>query len=240
MDLKEENILGDNVKAHWYYRAKLAALQRAIADIPPVHVLDVGAGSGFFARGLIVAGRAISATCVDPGYLDEHDELVGSVPLRFRRGLDGQLPNISLTLMMDVLEHVPDDIALVREYVDQIPSGSRVLVTVPAFRWLWSGHDVFLEHYRRYTLPEVEKVLRAAGLRIEFGNYFYGAVLPVAVMFRFGRKIFGDHGTQAKSDMRLFNPLLNWLFWTACRFELPFAKRNRAAGLSVFVRAVKP
>jgi len=240
MDLKEENILGSNVGAHWYYRAKFAALERAISDLPCVHVLDVGAGSGFFSRELLARGLAKSATCVDPFYSLERDEKVGDLLLRFRLGLDEQLPDIGLTLMMDVLEHVPDDIALVREYVDQIPSGSRILVTVPAFRWLWSGHDVFLEHYRRYTLSELEEVLRAAGLQIEFGSYYYGAVLPIAAVFRFAKKILGDRGAEAKSDMRFFSPWLNWLFWTVCRLELPLLRHNRIAGLSVFARAIKP
>ena len=53
---------------------------------------------------------------------------------------------------------------LVRHYAAKVPSGAHFLVTVPAFRFLWSGHDVFLEHKRRYTLPEIEKTMRDAGL----------------------------------------------------------------------------
>jgi hypothetical protein len=146
-----------------------------------------------------------------------------------------------LLLMMDVLEHVADDVALAREYVERIPSGAHAIVTVPAFKWLWSGHDVFLEHYRRYTLPELENVLRSAGLRIEFGSYYYGAILPVAAAFRFGKRLLnGGKKAEAKSDMRQFGPVLNSLFWAACWAELPFLRANRLGGLSVFVRAVKP
>ena len=54
--------------------------------------------------------------------------------------------------MMDVLEHVSDDVGLVREYAKRAKPGTRFVVSVPAFMWLWSGHDVFLEHHRRYTL----------------------------------------------------------------------------------------
>ena len=68
MDLKEEHLLGDQVGSHWYYQSKLAALRRAIADVPVTSVLDVGAGSGFFARALLADGKAQAATCVDPNY----------------------------------------------------------------------------------------------------------------------------------------------------------------------------
>ena len=62
--------------------------------------------------------------------------------------------------MMDVLEHVDNDAGLVRHYATKVPSGAHFLVTVPAFRFLWSGHDVFLEHKRRYTLAEIEQTMR--------------------------------------------------------------------------------
>lgn len=240
MDLKEEALLGDQVHRHWYYRAKLAALLQATDNVPPSTVLDVGAGSGFFSRALLEAGRAAKAICVDPGYPADRDELVAGRPLLFRRTLAGQGADVGLVLLMDVLEHVGDDAGLVHEYAGKVPSGARFVVTVPAFRWLWSGHDVFLEHHRRYTLPGLERVLRSARLRIEFGSYYYGAVLPAAALFRLGRRLLGDRGREPKSDMRQFGPLLNGLFWGACRAELPFLRMNRIAGLSVFALASKP
>jgi len=208
--------------------------------VPPSTVLDVGAGSGFFSRALLEAGRATQAVCVDPGYPADRDEVAAGRPLLFRRALAAQDADVGLVLLMDVLEHVEDDAGLVREYAGRVPSGARFIVTVPAFRWLWSGHDVFLEHYRRYTLPGLEAVLRSAGLRIEFGSYYYGAVLPVAALFRLGRRLMGDRGQEPKSDMRQFGPVLNGLFWGACRAELPFLRANRIAGLSVFALATKP
>ena len=240
MDLKESELLGDKPGEHWYYRAKLAAVMQATDDVAPCPVIDVGAGSGFFSRSLLEAGRATGAVCVDPGYAEEADEEVCGRGLHFRRELAEPDAGAGLMLMMDVLEHVEDDVGLAREYVGRLPSGARAIVTVPAFGWMWSGHDVFLEHYRRYTLPQLEHVLRAAGLVIEVGCYFYGAILPLAATFRLIRRAGGDRGTQARSDMRQFGPALNSLFWTACRAELPVFQKNRVAGLSVFARAVKP
>lgn len=240
MDLKETALLGERAGDHWYYRAKLAALERATSDIVPGHVVDVGAGSGFFSRAMMQSGRAQTATCVDPGYPVETDETVAGRILEFRKTLSDESAQADVILMMDVLEHVEDDIGLVREYADRMRSGARFIITVPAFQWLWSGHDVYLEHYRRYTLSRLEHVLREAGLKIEFGSYLYGAVLPAAAGVRLLRRLRGERAEDAKSDMRMFGPVLNTLFWNACRAELPFFTRNRVAGLSVFARAMKP
>src|SRR5215203_3505984 len=102
MDLKEEAILGPDLAAHWYYRAKAKALARVCNPVG-ASVLDVGAGSGFFSRFLIERGAA-EATLVDPGYPADRDETHAGKPLRFRRQADAS--GATLILMMDVLEHV--------------------------------------------------------------------------------------------------------------------------------------
>jgi len=149
MDVKEQDILGDLINHHWYYRAKGAAMTRLLAGAPVRHVLDVGAGSGVFSRLLLDQG-AIEATCVDPAYPSEHTEMQGGKPIRFVHVAANS--DADTVLLMDVLEHVDDDTGLLREYVQNAAPGTRFLITVPAFMWMWSGHDVFLEHRRRYTL----------------------------------------------------------------------------------------
>ena len=62
MDLKEEDILGADIGRHWYYRAKAAALRRAVGDLAPRRILDVGAGSGFFSRHLLAEAGAQSVS----------------------------------------------------------------------------------------------------------------------------------------------------------------------------------
>ena len=149
MDLKEEDILGSDIGRHWYYQSKAAALRRMVGGLRPQRLLDVGAGSGFFSRHLLANG-AQSALCVDVGYERTWDETVGGKPVLYRRDCDAT--DCDLVLMMDVLEHVDNDAGLVSHYATKVPAGAHFLVTVPAFRFLWSGHDVFLEHKRRYTL----------------------------------------------------------------------------------------
>ena len=234
MDLKEEALLGGAAAGHWYYRAKLAALLDALADLPPGPVLDVGAGSGFFARSLLEQGAATAAVCVDTGYAQDREEVVAGRPLSFRRTMPAA--RAATVLLMDVLEHVADDCGLLRNAVAGSAPGSRVIVTVPAFAWLWSGHDVFLGHHRRYTLAGVEALLRRAGLRVEAAHYLYGAVFPLVACVRLGRRRVGQGA--ARSDMRRFGPASNAALAAVCAMERPLARYNRLAGLTVLGRAV--
>lgn len=237
MDLKEEHLLGDDISTHWYYRAKLAALAQTIADFPPAGILDVGAGSGFFSRALLARTRSPGATCVDPGYAADRDDLFAGKPLHFRRSVAAS--DAGLVLMMDVIEHVADDLSLIVEYVAKVASGTRFVITVPAFMWLWSGHDVFLEHHRRYTVAGAERVIRAAGLRIDRGHYFYGAILPLVAGVRAANRLTeGD--APPGSDMRVYGSLTNGLLYAISRAEVAVMHANRLGGTTVFVSAVKP
>src|SRR5262245_27886797 len=110
MDLKEEDILGDSIAAHWYYVSKGRALRRFLGDMRVDEVLDVGAGSGVFSRELLQHDVCASAVCVDPNYPAERSEVHLGKPIRFVRSVPRTTQK--LVLMMDVLEHVSDDVGL--------------------------------------------------------------------------------------------------------------------------------
>ena len=234
MDLKEEDILGAGIGRHWYYRSKAAALRRAVRRLAPKRILDIGAGSGFFSRHLLAEGSAQSAICVDIGYDSDRDDSVAGKPVLYRR--ETGPTDCDLVLMMDVLEHVDDDRGLVRLYADKVPSGAHFLATVPAFQFLWSGHDVFLEHKRRYRLPEIERTMADAGLEVVHGAYYFGFIFPLAAAVRLATR--GE--LSPKSSLSKQGAIANGLLTLACAAELPLFPINRLAGLSAFVLAKKP
>ena len=234
MDLKEEDILGAGIGRHWYYRSKAAALRRAVRRLAPKRILDIGAGSGFFSRHLLAEGSAQSALCVDIGYDSDRDDSVAGKPVLYRR--ETGPTDCDLVLMMDVLEHVDDDRGLVRLYADKVPSGAHFLATVPAFQFLWSGHDVFLEHKRRYRLPEIERTMADAGLEVVHGAYYFGFIFPLAAAVRLATR--GE--LSPKSSLSKQGAIANGLLTLACAAELPLFPINRLAGLSAFVLAKKP
>lgn len=237
MDLKETDILGDRIGEHWYYVSKARAMQRMLGTQPIRQVLDVGAGSGFFSRYLLANTALESACCVDTSYRADGDETEAGKPILFRTGVDQC--DCDLVLMMDVLEHVEDDVGLLVSYRDKVPPGSRFLISVPAFQWLWSDHDVFLEHQRRYRLTQLEAVVEQAGLRVITGTYYFAAVFPLAALLRLAGKV-RKSSAQPRSQLKLHHPVSNTLLALASQWELPLMSLNRGFGLTIFCLAEKP
>lgn len=229
MDLKEEAILGSSSASHWYYVSKGRALRSLLGDFKSPEVLDVGAGSGIFSRQLIDDGFCERATCVDPGYEKDHTESYSAGTLTFVRSI--KQSSATLVLMMDVLEHVDDDVGLLREYTRALPENGKVLITVPAFQFLWSGHDDFLEHRRRYTRKMVERMVTDAGLVVERCRYFYGLLFPLVAAMRIAQR-------RPSSAMRKHsgpvNSALTWFHDVERHVLFPY---NIFAGLTVFCLA---
>lgn len=234
MDLKEEDILGDAIQSHWYYVSKGRALRDFLGDSRVPQVLDVGAGSGVFSRQLLDQGLCDSAVCVDPNYVQERREDHHGKQISFVRSVDHSQQK--LLLMMDVLEHVDDDIGFLEGYTQSLARGGRVLITVPAFQFMWSGHDVFLEHRRRYSIQSIEAVIRSAGLTPVKSRYFFGSLFPIVAVLRMLRRVLLERGaTVARSELKVYpqwaNRLLIQIHDLERRGLFTF---NRLFGLSVF------
>ncbi|WP_089728830.1 class I SAM-dependent methyltransferase [Candidatus Thiosymbion oneisti] len=271
MDLKEASLLGPELTDHWYYRSKAAAMMKLLPAPAPAVILDVGAGSGYFSRYLLRRTTATVAWCIDTGYDSDADTEEAGKAIHYRRSLEDvaedterrPLPpspqslsrpgegllrhpplervSVDLVLLMDVLEHVDDDVGLLTDCVRKVPGGARFLVSVPAFRFLWSGHDEFLGHQRRYTLDELQAVVRRAGLRVRQGAYYFGLVFPLAAAIRLADNwLRRPGGKPAHSQLRRHGRLVNETLAAICKAELPLLSLNRVVGLSAFCVAERP
>ncbi len=212
-------------------------MKRLSGDYSPRRVLDVGAGSGFFSKHLLENTNVSEAWCVDISYPHERSEEVSGKKIHYVRSVENM--DADLVLLMDILEHVDDDENLLTEYVSKVPSGCRFLITVPAFEFLWSKHDEFLDHRRRYTLPRLEQVVQRSGLKILVGSYYYAMVFPIAALIRLAENLMSKKH-EPKSQMSKHGALINSMLGTMCSIELPFLRYNRIAGLSVCCLAEKP
>lgn len=238
MDLKETEILGEDIHTHWYYRSKAAAISRLLGDLSGAAILDVGAGSAVFSRHLLRHSQAVEAWCVDTSYAQDADTLDAGKPLRYRRALVSV--NASHALLMDVLEHVEDDVGLLRQCVKAVPRGTKFLVSVPAFQFLWSGHDVYLEHKRRYTLNQLVDVVERSGLVVERRTYYFGLVFPLAAASRMADKWLSKGDAPPRSQLRKHGRFVNAMLTAVCAAELPLLTFNRLAGLTAFCVARVP
>jgi len=132
-------------------------------------------------------------------------------------------------MLMDVLEHVDDDFKFLNEVVKRCRGECRVFITVPAFMSLWSGHDVFLGHKRRYRLGQLERLASSAGVHVDGGYYVFGAIFPAVWA---ARKL---RGSKPGSDLKPPPPLLGPVLEAVCGLELPMRRLNRLFGLTAVV-----
>lgn len=241
MDLKEEQAIGGDPASHWYYIAKGKAIRSLIGEERHASMLDVGAGSGVFSEILTKAGVAETSLCVDPNYTDEFLAGDGDGPIDYVRSVTET--DASLVLMIDVIEHVDDDVALISDYARMAPAGAKFLVSVPAFSFLWSSHDEFLEHRRRYTIESLERSITAAGLRPITSRYFFGMLFPAVAAMRLADRAINSRNGREPSASAL-KPAPDWM--SKALIAVHDIERatlfpvNKLAGVTAFCLAEKP
>ena len=223
MDLKELGRV--NPDEHWYYQSKSRYLVEFYKNYfeSAQNIIEIGAGSTFFLAEALKVSPAALGYAVDLNYTGK--ELIKNK----RIVLSKSLPEVSgdFYMLIDVLEHVENDLELLRESIKLAKPNSYIVISVPAFNFLWSGHDDFLEHKRRYTTRQLETLSKEAGLEIIDLRYVFGLLFPLACLIRPLKKILGMTG----DDLVLLHPLLNRLsIWIFKHFD--YINRNKLFGLS--------
>jgi SAM-dependent methyltransferase len=146
-------------------------------------VLDVGAGDAWLATTLrATLPTDARLTCWDTNYREED---LADALARERVTLTMEEPDgrFDLVLMLDVVEHVEDDVSFVRHIVDdRLQPGGRVVVSVPAYQALFTDHDRALSHFRRYSPAQCRAVLDHAGLVVDVDGGLFQSLLAVRAL----------------------------------------------------------
>lgn len=233
---------------YWWFvgRRKLALglLAQAMPDTQPdpgsaqAPILDLGCGTGAVLAEMRANRRAVG---ID---VSEH-------ALRFcgRRGLTDllqasaeRLPlaseSVQAVIALDIFEHVQDDRAAFREaYRVLRPSGVLVL-SVPAFRWLWGPHDVALMHHRRYSRKQVEQRLLECGFQVERLTYSVFLLFPAVLAVRLLDKL---RRGPSKVSLPHVSPRVNRFLIRVQMWEARWTARHRLPwGSSIVAVARKP
>lgn len=173
--------------SHWWFVARrnlvCTALQR-FCRRKPKHILDVGCGTGGTLDRLKHIGQPVGVD-LEPIALElsrerghTHLLLASATSLPFADG------SFDAVVALDVLEHIPDDAAAAREIARILAPDGTLVVTVPAYQSLWSGHDVALMHQRRYRAEQMKALLEGAGLTVEKLSYTVSALFPLVWLVR--------------------------------------------------------
>ncbi len=214
---------------HWWWRAREAMIVDLLRRLGPEAgfgpILDIGCGDALFFERLQEFGA--------PEGL-EPDAQVVSEETRRRWNLhlcpfdDRFAPGrrYGLILMLDVLEHLIDDAAALRRAARLLVPGGALVLTVPAFRLLWTSHDDLNCHQTRYTRATMLRALASTPFEIVCLRYFFNWLFPIKLMIRAKEQILGRRSTLPRVPPRMLNHLFRSL--SRCeqhswgRLPLPF------------------
>jgi SAM-dependent methyltransferase len=179
-------------QSHWWWRAREAAILREVGErLTPNgshNILDVGCGDGLLFDRLAPFGR-IEGVEIDPLTVSPdgpwRDRIhIGAFDESFQpeRRFD-------LILMLDVLEHLPRPADALRHAASLLTRDGVLLITVPAFRSLWTSHDDLNRHYTRYTKKSFAELAGASGVQINEMRYLFHWVFPAKLAVRLKERL---------------------------------------------------
>ena len=224
---------------HFWWVTRRLLVHRLISTVRAqgeMDVLDIGCGSGVLARELAQSGAAVTASDLIP-----HPDWSASRNPRFVAGdylgLSTELGVHDVVLALDVMEHFEDDRAFADHLMDNVRPGGSAIVTVPAYKWLWSRHDEVNHHFRRYTRATLRQVITGAGLEVSRCGYiFFGLIAPKLLVSVVGR---GSDRDEIPTPAPIFNETATKYFQLEHRIAI--TRRNfLPAGTSVLAVCRRP
>lgn len=230
--------------SHWWFVGRRAILETFLQQIKEalsvqrsaLRVLDVGCGTGANLEMLSQFGEAEGVDVSDDAL-----EFCRRKGLTAQKGLAEKLPfadeSFNITTALDVVEHLDDDVAGLREMHRVTKKGGYSLIFVPAFMWLWGVQDDISNHRIRYTKKQIVERLEKAGYTVERATYanwtFFAPILA-------GRTLMKLTGIKPESENNVNVSALNGIFGKLFGAErLWLRKHDFPFGVSIVIVAAK-
>ena len=235
MDEDQIGRLADFEEGYWWH----AGRRRILSDLVLRHcgtramqILDVGCGSGGTSKAFKAYGNVVG---VDYSELAlKHAKVSGvSVARSSMTAIPFRSGAFDLVTILDAIEHEKDDRQVLQEIRRLLRPGGTLVVTVPAFQFLWSRHDVAVSHVRRYSLGQIKRIVEEEGFTTLKSSYFVSFLFPLVAAYRMLSK-----GGEPKANMTKFPTFVNAAFEKILDLENMMIKKTKLPfGLSVVLVA---
>ena len=244
MERHTYGIMNDVEDKHWWFVGRRAILESFMEGIrlsfvsrpSSVKILDVGCGTGANLEMLAQFGVSEGVDVSDDAL-----EFCKKKGLKVHRGLAEQLPfedeSFDVVTALDVVEHLDDDVAGLKEMNRVLKNDGRTLIFVPAFMWLWGVQDDISNHRIRYTRKEIVDRLKSVGFEIERATY---ANITFFLPIFLGRVLMKIAGIKPESENNVNISALNGFFGKIFSSERFWLRRaNFPFGVSIVIVAKK-
>ena len=210
MSADEIRLMNENEGEHWWFQSKNALVKQKIVssatDVP--QILDAGCGTGLNMQFLSELGNCFG--CDAQWDALQFSQSAGAVQLAQcnLEQLCYRPDSFDLITVLDVLEHTAEPERVLAEFKRIVKDNGRIVLTVPAFKFLWSPHDEALSHFRRYHRRELKILLEDAGLRVDELGYHFCLAFVMAAPIRLVKRL-NSRGKKLRSDTDEMPP--QWL-----------------------------
>jgi len=222
-------------ETHWWFAARRDILRAQIRalDLPPdADILEVGSGTGANLDLLAAFGKVVALEMTAEAILlaqQRCHDIAGRVRMqqgRCPQDLAALDRRFDLICLFDVLEHIDEDEQSLAALAGLLKPGGKLLVTVPAYSWMWGPHDVHLHHKRRYSRKSLTASCVRSGLAVSRVSHFNALLFPLAVMGRMWEKWMNRTTAATQTPPAPLNTMLRKVFASERhllrRMRLPF------------------
>lgn len=226
---------------HWWHIAKreicFLLIKKFLKKKNPM-ILDIGCGTGKNIEEFSRLGQAHGIDCsTDAIKFCTENRKLKNVHLGNAEKTGFKKCGVDLVTMLDVLEHT-DDVKTLKEAHRILKNHGLLLLTIPAYQWMWSKWDVVLDHRRRYTKRQIEKLLRNHGFEVIKSTYLYSFLLLPVFIVRKIKNIFFKK--TYPSDFKVGLPIVDKVMGHFSALERKLALESSIPfGLSIVVLARK-
>lgn len=209
--------MAEHDSTHWWYTARRDILHDYVARYAALprdaRILEIGCGTGHNLPMLQQFGEVDAIEIDDAARAIASQRLgkpVSAAPLPELPGVERGA--YDMVAVLDVVEHIQDDVAALQAMKDCLRSGGKILIAVPAHQWMWSAHDVVNHHHRRYSKGTLVSAIRTAGLEPRKLGYFNSLLFPLAAAARIAGRLTGRDDSDDSPPPGPVNTLFEAIF----------------------------